>query len=143
MALIRRYFPDLSKFIMTGERNYARLLKLVKQWQEGEKLVYRCGEDQHLVIEVLEEFTYTSGIKVTFELNHAHRWIPAHDLTVRLYHDARIAEVVSTKCYKRLEPVYKFPNNQGIYPDEKQQMNQLLADWLVNCLENGYICELD
>jgi uncharacterized protein YqiB (DUF1249 family) len=137
--MAKRYFPDLTQFMIMGERNYARLLKLVPDWEKGNQYVYRCGDNQHIIIRINELFKYTAEIFILFEFNQSHHWTPAQEMTVRLYHDASLAEVIATKEYAKLEPVYEFPNPEGRYPDEKQQMNRLLSDWLVHCLDSGYI----
>ena len=58
-------------------------------------------------------------------------------LTVRLYHDARVAEVCSSQQIFRFKARYDYPNKKLHQRDEKHQINQFLADWLRYCLAHG------
>jgi uncharacterized protein YqiB (DUF1249 family) len=60
-------------------------------------------------------------------------------MTVRVYHDAMMAEVIS--CYRdtQIAPVNDYPNRFMHHPDEKVQVNGFLADWLEYCLRFGHL----
>lgn len=60
-------------------------------------------------------------------------------MIIRLYHDARMAEVVSTQDIRQVKPRYDYPNSQMHQQDEKQQTNQFLNEWLHLCLEFGQV----
>ena len=60
-------------------------------------------------------------------------------MTIRLYHDARMAEVLSTQDIKQVKSRYDYPNNQMHQQDEKQQTNQFLNEWLHLCLRLGQV----
>ena len=58
-------------------------------------------------------------------------------IIVRLYHDARTAEVIEIQKQRRFDPVYKYPNRKMRARDEKVQINKYLGEFLGNCLTNG------
>jgi uncharacterized protein YqiB (DUF1249 family) len=60
-------------------------------------------------------------------------------MCIRLYHDARVAEVISTQDIKQVKPRYDYPNSQMHQQDEKQQINQFLNEWLHLCLALGRV----
>lgn len=62
-------------------------------------------------------------------------------MSVRLYHDARVAEVCSTQQIYRFKGRYDYPNKKLHQRDEKHQINQFLAEWLRYCLLQGTVAE--
>jgi len=60
-------------------------------------------------------------------------------MTIRLYHDARMAEVISSQDVRQVKPRYDYPNVQMHQQDEKQQINQFLNEWLHLCLHQGQV----
>lgn len=54
-------------------------------------------------------------------------------LEVQVYHDARMAEVVSAEHTRRLRSIYPYPNEAMHQPDEKAQLNLFLGEWLSHC----------
>lgn len=68
------------------------------------------------------------------------RWV-APKLTVRLYHDARMAEVIGWQRHRYLKARYEYPNRQMYQSDEKAQFNQFLGEWLSHCLDQGHVVD--
>ena len=58
-------------------------------------------------------------------------------LTVRMYHDAKVAEVLAWEGHRRLRPRYEYPNRSMYQSDEKLQINQFLGECLSLCLNKG------
>jgi uncharacterized protein YqiB (DUF1249 family) len=54
-----------------------------------------------------------------------------------VYHDARMAEVVTFAHLRRVFPHYDYPNPAMHQPDEKAQWNRFLGEWLSHCLRHG------
>ena len=69
---------------------------------------------------------------------HSLPWLPVPQLEVRVYHDARMAEVVSAENARRLHIRYPYPNAAMHQPDEKSQLNLFLGEWLSHCLACGH-----
>tara|TARA_R110001583_G_scaffold12280_12_gene54681 strand:- start:3 stop:446 length:444 start_codon:yes stop_codon:yes gene_type:complete len=60
-------------------------------------------------------------------------------MAIRMYHDARMAEVISSQDIFQVQPRYDYPNKNMHQQDEKQQINQFLNEWLHLCLEHGQV----
>ncbi|XQW84182.1 DUF1249 domain-containing protein [Thalassotalea piscium] len=58
-------------------------------------------------------------------------------MVIRLYHDARMAEVISNQDIAQVKPRYDYPNKKMHLPDEKQQINLFLKEWLQLSLQLG------
>lgn len=142
MNLLReRYRVDLIELQAACEANYARLLRLLPDMRvsSGERRVALSQGDMLLgvlVIRVLETCPYTTTVQVSQE--HSLPWLPVPRLEVRVYHDARMAEVVSAENARRLRSIYAYPNAAMHQPDEKTQLNLFLGEWLSHCLACGH-----
>ena len=58
-------------------------------------------------------------------------------MTVRLYHDARSAEILDVTGQRQLQGFYDYPNVAMMQPDEKAQQNRFLAEFLGVSLATG------
>lgn len=134
----RKYVPDLVKQSLICETNYARLRKLLPagvSQREYRVDWHRC--DYRVSIRLDEEFAFTSSLVVSYWPESVSPWFNPQTFVVRLYHDARMAEVVCLKRRKQLPGSYDYPNPQMHQPDEKFQLNQHLSEWLIQCLGSG------
>ena len=146
MALNRRYVPDLKKMAAACEGNYIRLNKLMPDFELGYETSFFISGDAsnkspeyeaRIHLKVIESFPYTSTIEVV-QKGLCPDWIQPPCMIVRIYHDARSAEVTSYQNQKRIHGKYQYPNPQMRMPDEKAQLNQFLAEWLTHCLKFGH-----
>ena len=64
--------------------------------------------------------------------------MPNIKIQVRVYFDAKVAEVLSVQGHRNIRPHYKYPNTNMYVPDEKKQGNSLLADMLRYCVKNNF-----
>jgi uncharacterized protein YqiB (DUF1249 family) len=146
-----KYIPDLTKQLALCEANYARLIKLLPDIDECEQrdFIVDMAAHQFLVsICVQERFKYTSTLSISqhpvvlasetsrLDSNIQHLISPV--LQIRLYHDARMAEVVSSSHGASFKGKYAYPNKAMYQVDEKIQLNDYLAQWLSYCLARGY-----
>ncbi|QKE61963.1 DUF1249 domain-containing protein [Aquipseudomonas campi] len=142
MNLLReRYRVDLVELQAACEANYARLLRLLPDMRaaQGERRVALSQGDQLLgvlVLQVLEACPYTTTLQVRQE--HSLQWLPVPKLEVRVYHDARMAEVVRAENARRFRSIYSYPNAAMHQPDEKTQLNLFLGEWLSHCMACGH-----
>ena len=149
MNLLReRYRVDLVELQAACEANYARLMQLLPAMRDGptaqplsRRVALSQGEQQLgvLALQVLETCPYTSTIEVRQE--HSLPWLPVPQLEVRVYHDARMAEVVGAQRARRFRGIYPYPNADMHQPDEKTQLNLFLGEWLSHCLACGHELE--
>ncbi|PCJ14628.1 MAG: hypothetical protein COB04_14785 [Gammaproteobacteria bacterium] len=152
-----RHTPDLSGFIVRCEANYRLLLKLMPDIQDDDELDFGLAPLQqtfgYINISVTERCKYTTTITIT-QTNHAHSdlspedqdleseaWLQESTMSIRLYHDARMAEVLSFQKQGRIKPSYEYPNRKMFQRDEKAQLNQFLGEWLNYCLRVGQVLD--
>lgn len=130
----RRYQLDLAAGQAECEANYLRLLRLLREF-EADRHTFGLGQDGQMLIAVTERNPYTTTLDIS------HSMLPltalAPRLTVRVYHDARLAEVVAFANRWRIQPRYEYPNPGMYQPDEKAQWNRFLGEWLSHCLQHG------
>jgi uncharacterized protein len=147
--LRERYRVDLVELQAACEANYARLMQLLPGMREQphpprqpRRVALSQGERLLgvLALEVVETCPYTSTIQVRQE--HSLPWLPIPQLEVRVYHDARMAEVVGAQSARRFRGIYPYPNAAMHQPDEKTQLNLFLGEWLSHCLACGHEMEL-
>lgn len=134
----RKYVPDLVKQSAICETNYARLQRLLPPHVDARE--YRISwhqNDYSVQIRRDEEFTYTSTLLLSYWPETASPWFNPQTLVIRMYHDARMAEVVCIKRRKQLNGRYDYPNPEMHQPDEKFQLNQYLSEWLSHCVASG------
>lgn len=142
MKLTRdRYRVDLLELQAACEANYLRLMRLLPQMRtsdEARRIAMSQGDRLLgiIVLQVLESCPYTSTVRVTQE--HCLPWLPVPQMEVRVYHDARMAEVTRAENARRFRGIYAYPNAQMHQPDEKTQLNLFLGEWLGHCLACGH-----
>lgn len=139
---MKRYVPDIAKHAALCEANYVRLQRLLQD-MSADTYHFRWHDSQDnevdVDINIVERFKYTTTLQL---IKHSHA-IPAPmntvELTVRLYSDARMAEVVTLNQGSQLAGVYRYPNDQMYQIDEKEQANHYLAEWLSHLLSHGAV----
>ncbi|SDM61672.1 hypothetical protein SAMN05660875_106249 [Stutzerimonas balearica DSM 6083] len=142
MRLAReRYRVDLRELQAACEANYLRLTRLLPEMREvgaTRRIALSQGDLALgvLTLEVLESCPYTSTVQVSQA--QCLSWLPVPKMEVRVYHDARMAEVVRAENARRLRSIYAYPNAQMHQPDEKSQLNLFLGEWLSHCLACGH-----
>jgi len=155
---VKPYTIDLSEQMAVCDANYIRLLKLLGSSNSFDRNNKRLvalpelgqGVNQERVsvrLEVLEEFKYTSTISVKQLLGNIENSLESYEcspsyynapeMIIRVYHDAKTAEVVSYQNHKYFKAVYPVPNQFMYQSDEKEQLNLFLAEWLNLCINEG------
>lgn len=144
----KNYQPNLVSLMTLCANNYMLLLKvLANRTALGESRHFFISDFLSYNVTILEVTRYTSVISFEQEsLSNSFKNIPGivanalHPrMNIRLYHDARMAEVLSTQDIKQVKPRYDYPNSQMHQQDEKQQTNQFLNEWLHLCLRLGQV----
>ena len=119
------------------EMNYLRLLRLLPDMSEGAMVrVRHCTQRiAAMSLRVGEVSRYTCVIDVRIERDGP-QWLPDVELRVRVYHDARMAEVIAW-CSDRTIPwaMSERPGKQS--RDEKWQWNRFLCEVLSYSLSHG------
>lgn len=142
----RRHPIDLSARMAVCDGNYIRLLKLLPDLAPAARREFTLPElgtgagamAQRVVLEVVETFKYTSTVSITLDVPAAaSAYYRPPAMLIRLYHDANTAEVTSYQDERRIRVLYQEDELPQYYPDEKEQVNLFLAEWLALCLEAG------
>ncbi|MEZ5511698.1 MAG: DUF1249 domain-containing protein [Gammaproteobacteria bacterium] len=124
------------------EINYHRLIRLLPALDDEEEWLFgvEAATDQlrQVSISVVERSKYTTTVAVAQE-SLLNDWVPKPTLTVRLYHDAQMAEVLAFQRNRHLSGTYDYPNDNMYQRDEKAQQNAFLGEWLEFCLRTGQV----
>lgn len=130
------YHVNLIRLQQVCEENYLRIICLLPDLpdQEHFRLPVKHRNSvkngpEWLVVDVLERTPFTTLLRLQMEAGWQHL-LTTPKAEVRLYHDVRMAEIVSRKTRHILQPRYDYPNAKMHQPDEKEQHNQFLALWL-------------
>jgi uncharacterized protein len=145
--LRERYRVDLPNYHADCDANYLRLCKLMPELERNHSWRYQVPGGT-LEVAILERSRYTTEVCLQASADTAGKskpgkdknWLRPPPITVRMYHDARMAEVVAVDGQG---PVggdglnFSYPNPAMHKEDERQQVNRYLSEWLAHCLANG------
>ena len=144
----KRYSIDLGAHIAECEANYARLMRLLPDLSDTDRRTFRLrlGESEPRVrFEVAERCRYTTMVQIVQDAHppagHDVPGLAETRLAIRIYHDAKAAEVVEYQNQRGFRAVYAYPNARMRHPDEKAQVNRFLGEFLGVCLEHGVSSE--
>lgn len=132
-------WTEINKLMWVFEANYGRLMLLVPQIEDihcGVKISVHNARE--LVFEVYDRSRYTTTIGLTHCLNIDGIVVPNPHMRIRLYHDAKVAEVVAYQNHSNFKHRYPYPNPKMLLRHEKRAVNQFLAEWLAHCIAMGY-----
>lgn len=141
MTRRQRYRVDLREMMTQCEANYLHLMRLMPLLRERDAVRLTLpaagdeGASRTVLLRVLDRARYTTELEL--EQERLHTLLPAPALTVRLYHDARSAEVTGARPYRRVAARHPYPNPAMHQQDEKLQLNRHLAEWLRHVQEHG------
>lgn len=131
----RGYRVDLAAGQAECAANYLRLSRLLPGF-DADHRVFGVGPYSQMNIQVTERSPYTTTLDISQSMHPSTALAPC--LTVRVYHDAQLAEVVAFANRRRVQPAYEYPNPAMYQPDEKAQWNRFLSEWLSHCLHHGH-----
>ncbi|WP_019340001.1 DUF1249 domain-containing protein [Stutzerimonas stutzeri] len=139
-----RYRVDLLELQAACEANYLRLMRLLpgmRNHPDTRRIAMSQGDRLLgvLALTVTESCPYTTTVQISQQ--DCLPWLPAPQMDVRVYHDARMAEVIGAENARRFRGIYSYPNAQMHQPDEKNQLNLFLGEWLGHCLACGHELE--
>lgn len=117
------------------ERNYMLLRRLLPNIPTVGSV--HCSKvtgaiDLHL--RVLDRHPYTSDLLLTYRFPRGEEWVAEPDLEVRVYHDARVAEVRSAS----LRHWPHFDEHDETTVAGRWRANRFLYKWLRYCLRQGH-----
>jgi len=115
------------------ERNFQKLLTLIPRLHAiTHKSSVKLNNIEYLAITIREQCPYTTIIDIDHLLDNA--LLPDLSMTIRVYYDASMAEVIHYQRQSHFKPSYEYPNPAMHQPLEKRQINLFFDDWLKHCL---------
>ncbi len=132
----RRSFAGLMALY---ESNYHRLAQLIEPLDDPPaRARSHVVADPVLHLETLERCRYTATLRLTYWFDSEHGLLPDPDLVVRIYQDARMAEVTSCCEFHRHRLLRPWVTPGGEEIQERWARNQMFYKWLEFCLEKGH-----
>ena len=135
-----RYQVDLVAQQAMGDMNYLRLRKLLPDLERRSDWCFSIslplGQEWQIAVQVEERARFTTTVLLSRHQCQC-RWTRSPSMRVRLYHDARMAEVVAWERHRVARGRYEYPNRKMYQADEKAQLNRFLGEWLSLCLAQG------
>lgn len=123
------------------EWNFNLLLELipdVTHIEESTPTVSRVVGGYDLCLRVIERRKYTTTISLCYGLAAQCPLVSDPYVKIRLYHDAKLAEIVAYQNEAKFSPKYEYPNRKMFHINEKRQVNIFLRDLLCHCLAQGH-----
>jgi uncharacterized protein len=121
------------------ESNYIRLAWLVPDLHtvQGAQTSQVAG-DCPLHLEVAERSRYTTTLRLTYIFDEAGAPLADPDLMIRVYHDARLAEVQACARWHRHSLLESLRSQLARQLGERWLRNIMLNKWLDYCVERGH-----
>ncbi len=130
--------PNIGSLMGLCEENYDRLVWLAADLRSAQgAFIARCAGNLDLHLEVLDQARYTTTLRLTYYVaaGDLATYVPEPDARVRIYHDARQAEVLGFRVWGS-----RVLFDAAGTPDllEKWRINLVLGKWLAYCRQQGY-----
>lgn len=136
----RRQAHDLGELMAVYECNYIRLRQLIPDLAvvgTGALSLASGALDLHL--SVTERNRYTTTLTLTYHFEDEQGSFPAPDIQIRIYHDARLAEVLSCGRTRGQRHAAFYDSWRRDYNlNDKWRINRFLQKWLGFCLRQGH-----
>jgi len=126
---------SFSALMALYESNYLRLDWLLDDMDflKGD-YISDTDSDFPLYLSVKEVCRYTTSIHLTYWFaDEGPELIADPDLDIRIYHDARMAEVMSCRHNRRHKVLKQFDTNHGSELSRRWARNMMLNKWLEYC----------
>lgn len=121
------------------ESNYIRLGWLVPDLQAvGESRVSSVAGDCPLHLAVDERSRYTTTLRLTYVFADDSGAVADPDLQIRVYHDARLADVRSCARWHRHSMLESLRSQLARELGDRWLRNVMLNKWLEYCVERGH-----
>ena len=121
------------------ESNYIKLQQLASAmtWP-AETIVSSSPRDKDLHVEIVRREPYTTTLRLTYWFDDAGIAAADPDLVVRVYHDARLVEAVSSREAHRHTKLRELASSSSAELDRRWRLNMLLNKWLDYLFEVGH-----
>lgn len=127
-------FADLMDLY---ERNYIGIRRLIPDLPEaGARRVSGVSDGLSLHLVLRGRFRYTTELSLTYYFTKPQGLVAEPDLRIRVYHDARLAEVVA--AHLRRWPGFEIGEGDPGPLRARWRVNRFLYKWLSYCLHQGH-----
>jgi uncharacterized protein YqiB (DUF1249 family) len=122
------------------ERNYIGVRRLIPAMPPARvRLQSRVAGALTLHLEVVERFPYTTELALTYHFFKVGEMVAEPDLRIRVYNDARQAEVLAAHLRRWSEPAPSGRSDTaGAQLHARWRVNRFLYKWLNYCLHQGH-----
>ena len=121
------------------ESNFIRLASLLPDFQDMPlEQVSRSANDLPLFLTVREKGPYTTTLHMTYWFEEDEDTVADPDLTVRVYHDARMVETMGCSTVHRHRVLEQYTTAPGRALHQRWQRNMMLNKWLEYCIDVGH-----
>jgi len=121
------------------ESNYQKLVRLVPNLQAlGASAIGQHEERPALHLSILERNPYTLTIELGHSFDQSDQPASEPAVTIRVYLDAKLAEVISDHDRPAVNSVYQNPGHSLEIQEYKWRLNYFLQKWLDHCLTTNY-----
>ncbi len=127
--IIPRSFSGLMDLY---EHNYLRLRKIVPDLEIADEMISVSPGHLDLYLSVSERCKYTTMLRMTYQFQQNGKTVCQPDMHIRIYHDARIAEV-QDRLDRKHRRIYS-----GQTLEQKWKLNRFLYKWLGYCIFQGH-----
>jgi len=134
------YRPGTFTGLMTlYESNYIKLHQLASplEWPAN-AIVSSSPRDNDLYAELVRREPYTTTLRLTYWFDDAGVSAADPDIVVRIYHDARLVEAVSSGDAHRHAKLRELAKRSNDELDRRWRLNMFLNKWLDYLFEVGH-----
>lgn len=125
------------------ERNYIGVRRLSPELAAaGTTLISKVDNGLSLYLHIFERFRYTSEIALTYYFTRGQQPLAQPNLRIRVYHDARLAEVQSAQL-RHDPPFFLDEQLDQSHLVQRWRVNRFLYKWLNFCLYQGHQFQVD
>ncbi len=131
-----RYKVNLLALQAKCSANYGLMLKIFPVLLADSTFEFAISDCSTVRMNLIERTPYTD--LVGLQQSAVAKILPELSLCkIRMYHDAKMAEVVEWEGQRSLKGRYQYPNKAMHQEDEKWQRNRFLGELLEHCLREG------
>ena len=132
------YRPSIPRWLKLCEQNYVGLLRLLPDVDTEELQYTFSAKKNEYTIAVSECSRFTTTLVCVQNDRGLPHYLKA-EMTVRLYHDLKVAEVLSWQRSKVQKAKYAYPNDKMHQPNERELSDRFLAEWISFCQQSKLI----
>jgi len=122
------------------ESNYLRLFRLIPELDRLDGCFHsRVVGDCDLHVEILERCRYTVTLSLTYHLETGDGLLIDPDMTVRVYLDGKLAEVMAIGDSRRHTTLQRLVDEHRRELDRRWRRNIVLNKWLDYLSEQGHL----